>query len=125
MINYIADAKYSEIYKVDFDNKKFNRFTSYEGNGRPMIDYSYRIPEDGLFTVTKHDGKEESFEVKKNDLVLRLYSIGKEYYNKEYIVINDPKLKDYYDRYDEYEQERIREERKECEGRADNCIKEA
>lgn len=125
MINYIADAKYSEIYKVDFDNKKFNRFTSYEGNGMPMIDYSYRIPEDGLFTVTKHDGKEESFEVKKNDLVLRLYSIGKEYYNKEYIVINDPKLKDYYDRYDEYEQERIGEEMAQCANKADNCIKEA
>lgn len=126
MINYIADAKRSELYKVDFDSKKFDRIDSYNCSTR--LDYTYRIPEDGLFTVTKHNGKEESFEVKKNDLVLRLYTAGKEYYDKEYIVISDPRLKDYYVRYDAYAQERIGEEMAQCANsadRADNYIKEA
>lgn len=123
MINYIADVKRSELYKVDFDSKKFDRLDSHNCSNR--LDYSYRIPEDGVLTVTKYNGEEESFEVKKNDLVLRMYTSGKEYYDKEYIVISDPRLKDYYTRFDAYEQERIGKEMAECANRAEDCIKEA
>lgn len=125
MIDYSASVKRSEIYKIDFDSKKFERIDSYNNSGR--IDRSYRIPEDGLFTIIKNNGEEESFEVKKDDIVLRMYSTTEEYLDKEYIVIDNPLLKDYYIRYDTFEQERTGKDKDmvECVNRSEICIKKS
>lgn len=93
MVKFCAKIKDSNIYRVDFEKEEFESI-GYFGN----IDYHYIIPEDGILEITDKNGNKKSIEVKQYDLVLKLYSTTKDYDDKEYIVISNPELKDYYRR---------------------------
>lgn len=106
MIKYCAKVKNANIYKVDFEKEEFEPVSYFSG-----IDYRYIIPEDGILEITDKDGNKKSIEVKQYDMVLRLYSTTSSYDDKEYIVIDNPELKDYYRR----RIERLEADRKERE----------
>lgn len=99
MINYYAKQTENYVYKVDFDTKKFNRVEHF---GR--MDYIYFIDEDGMFTVTTSDG-EKTYEVHKGDLVLKLYSAGEDYDDKEFFIIHNDGIIDYVNRYNTFVKE--------------------
>lgn len=58
----------------------------------------YLIPEDGILEITDKDGNKKTIEVKKHDVLFKMYSITDNFEDREYIVINNPELKDYYRR---------------------------
>lgn len=93
MVKFYTKVTDGSIYKVDFENENFEVADYFNG-----IADSYIMPEDGVLEVTLKDGSKKTIEVKKHDLVLKLYSTTNNYYDKEYIVIDNPELKDYYRR---------------------------
>lgn len=93
MIKYCAKVKNSIIYKVDFEKEEFEVIDHFSD-----IDYRYIIPEDGILEITDKNGNKKSIEVKQYDLVLKMYSTTGNYDDKEFIVIDNPELKDYYRR---------------------------
>lgn len=93
MVKYCAKVKNANIYKVDFEKEEFEPVSYFSD-----IDYHYVIPEDGILEITDKDGNKKSIEVKQYNMVLRLYSTASSYDDKEYIVIDNPELKDYYRR---------------------------
>lgn len=93
MVKYCAKINNANIYKVDFEKEEFES-VSYFSN----IDYSYIIPEDGILEITDKNGNKKSIEVKQYDLLLKMYSTTGDYDDKEFIVIDNPELKDYYRR---------------------------
>ena len=97
MVKYCAKVKNANIYKVDFEKEEFEPVSYFSD-----IDYRYIIPE---------DGNKKSIKVKQYDMVLKLYSTTSNYEDKEYIVIDNPELKDYYRR----RIERLEADRKERE----------
>lgn len=106
MIKYCAKVKNSNIYKVDFEKEEFEVIGYFSD-----IDYRYIMPEDGILEITDEDGNKKSIEVKQYDMVLKMYSTTDNYQDKEYIVIDNPELKDYYRRRSE-KLEADRKERK-------------
>lgn len=99
MKKYFNKRTNSEVYIVEFENQKFDKLKYNSAS----IDYSYFIEEDGVFIVLDEDGNElESFEVKANDVVLKMYSYTKNWKEKIYIKITDPALLAYYDNLREY-----------------------
>lgn len=106
MVKYCAKVKDANIYKVDFEKEEFEHIGYFSD-----IDYRYIIPEDGVLEITNKDGNKESIEVKQYDMVLKMYSTTGNYEDKEYIVIDNPELKDYYRR----RVERLEADRKERE----------
>lgn len=93
MVKYCAKVKDSSIYKVDFEKEEFEVIGYFS-----VIDYCYIMPEDGILEITDEDGNKKSIEVKQYDMVLKMYSTTDNYQDKEYIVIDNPELKDYYRR---------------------------
>lgn len=93
MVKFYTKVKDSNIYKVNFENESFE-VISYFGD----IDYRYIMPEDGVLEITDKDGNKKSIEVKQYDMILKMYSTTGDYADKEYIVIDNPELKDYYRR---------------------------
>ena len=94
MKKYFNKRTNGDVYVVEFENQKFDTLKY----NRAGIDYSYFIEEDGMFIVLDENGDElESFEVKANDVVLRMYSYTKNWQEKVYIRITDPALLAYYD----------------------------
>nr|DAO43234.1 MAG TPA: hypothetical protein [Caudoviricetes sp.] len=93
MVKYCAKVKDANIYRVDFEKEEFESI-GYFGD----IDYRYIIPEDGILEITDKNGNKKYIEVKQYDMVLKLYSSTGNYADKEYIVIDNPELKDYYRR---------------------------
>lgn len=93
MVKYCAKINNANIYKVDFEKEEFES-VSYSSD----IDYSYVIPEDGILEITDKNGNKKSIEVKQYDLLLKMYSTTGDYDDKEFIVIDNPELKDYYRR---------------------------
>lgn len=93
MVKYCAKVRDANIYRVDFEKEEFES-VGYFSN----IDYRYIMPEDGILEITDKNGNKKSIEVKQYDLVLKLYSNTGNYDDKEYIVIDNPELKDYYRR---------------------------
>lgn len=93
MVKYCAKVKDSSIYKVDFEKEEFEVIGYFSD-----IDYHYIMPEDGILEITDEDGNKKSIEVKQYDMVLKMYSTTDNYQDKEYIVIDNPELKDYYRR---------------------------
>lgn len=93
MIKYCAKVNNANIYKVDFEKEEFES-VSYFSN----IDYCYIIPEDGILEITDKNGNKKSIEVKQYDMLLKMYSTTGDYDDKEFIVIDNPELKDYYRR---------------------------
>lgn len=93
MVKYCAKVKNANIYKADFEKEEFEQVGYFSD-----IDYKYIIPEDGILEITDEDGNKKSIEVKQYDMVLKMYSTTDNYQDKEYIVIDNPELKDYYRR---------------------------
>lgn len=86
-------VKNSIIYKVDFEKEEFEVIDYFSD-----IDYRYIIPEDGILEITDKNGNKKSIEVKQYDMILKMYSTTGNYEDKEFIVIDNPELKDYYRR---------------------------
>lgn len=93
MVKYCAKVNNANIYKVDFEKEEFE-FVSYFSD----LDYRYIIPEDGILEITDKNGNKKSIEVKQYDMLLKMYSTTGDYDDKEFIVIDNPELKDYYRR---------------------------
>jgi hypothetical protein len=93
MVKYCAKVNNANIYKVDFEKEEFESVSHFSD-----IDYRYIMPEDGILEITDKDGNKKSIEVKQYDLLLKMYSTTGDYDDKEFIVIDNPELKDYYRR---------------------------
>ena len=93
MIKYCAKINNANIYKVDFEKEEFESVSHFSD-----IDYRYIMPEDGILEITDKNGNKKSIEVKQYDLLLKMYSTTGDYDDKEFIVIDNPELKDYYRR---------------------------
>lgn len=93
MVKYCAKINNANIYKVDFEKEEFESVSYFSD-----IDYRYIIPEDGILEITDKNGNKKSIEVKQYDLLLKMYSTTGDYDDKEFIVIDNPELKDYYRR---------------------------
>lgn len=93
MVKYCAKINNANIYKVDFEKEEFESVSHFSD-----IDYRYVIPEDGILEITDKNGNKKSIEVKQYDLLLKMYSTTGDYDDKEFIVIDNPELKDYYRR---------------------------
>lgn len=93
MVKYCAKINNAKIYKVDFEKEEFESVSHFSD-----IDYRYIIPEDGILEITDKNGNKKSIEVKQYDLILKMYSTTGDYDDKEFIVIDNPELKDYYRR---------------------------
>ncbi len=93
MVKYCAKVNNANIYKVDFEKEEFESVGYFND-----IDYRYIIPEDGLLEITDKNGNKKSIEVKQYDVLLKMYSTTGDYDDKEFIVIDNPELKDYYRR---------------------------
>lgn len=93
MIKYCAKVNNANIYKVDFEKEEFESVDYFSD-----FDYRYIIPEDGILEITDKNGNKKSIEVKQYDLLLKMYSTTGDYDDKEFIVIDNPELKDYYRR---------------------------
>lgn len=93
MVKYCAKVNNAIIYKVDFEKEEFESVSHFSD-----IDYRYIMPEDGILEITDKNGNKKSIEVKQYDLLLKMYSTTGDYDDKEFIVIDNPELKDYYRR---------------------------
>lgn len=93
MVKYCAKVNNANIYKVDFEKEEFESVSYFSD-----IDYCYIIPEDGILEITDKNGNKKSIEVKQYDMILKMYSTTGDYDDKEFIVIDNPELKDYYRR---------------------------
>lgn len=93
MVKYCAKVNNANIYKVDFEKEEFESVSYFSD-----IDYRYIMPEDGILEITDKNGNKKSIEVKQYDLLLKMYSTTGDYDDKEFIVIDNPELKDYYRR---------------------------
>lgn len=93
MVKYCAKVNNANIYKVDFEKEEFESVSHFSD-----IDYCYIMPEDGILEITDKNGNKKSIEVKQYDLLLKMYSTTGDYDDKEFIVIDNPELKDYYRR---------------------------
>lgn len=93
MVKYCAKINNANIYKIDFEKEEFESVSHFSD-----IDYRYIIPEDGILEITDKNGNKKSIEVKQYDLLLKMYSTTGDYDDKEFIVIDNPELKDYYRR---------------------------
>lgn len=93
MVKYCAKVNNANIYKVDFEKEEFESVSHFSD-----IDYRYIMPEDGILEITDKNGNKKSIEVKQYDLILKMYSTTGDYDDKEFIVIDNPELKDYYRR---------------------------
>lgn len=93
MVKFCARVDNSNIYRVDFEKEEFEAIGCFSD-----VDYIYIMPENGILEIIDKDSNKKSIEVKQYDIILRMYSTTGNYYDKEYIVIDNPELKDYYRR---------------------------
>lgn len=108
MKRFINKRTNGSLYKVDYENQKFEQIGYHS-----LIDYAYTIDEDGVFEVQDREGNIiESFEVKKNDIVLRMYSNNDNYEDKVYIRLSNDQFTKYFEDYAEY-REKLKKESEE------------
>lgn len=93
MVKYCAKVNNANIYKVDFEKEEFESVSHFS-----YVDYRYIMPEDGILEITDKNGNKKTIEVKQYDVLLKMYSTTDDYDDKEFIVIDNPELKDYYRR---------------------------
>lgn len=93
MVKYCAKVNNANIYKVDFEKEEFESVSHFSA-----VDYRYIMPEDGILEITDKNGNKKTIEVKQYDVLLKMYSTTDDYDDKEFIVIDNPELKDYYRR---------------------------
>lgn len=98
MINYLGTNEGSSLIKFNKENEELKVLN----NISSMINWLWIADEDG-----KLNGKE----VKAGDIILRMYGID-DRSKREYLIINDEVLKDYYKRVIEYHKQR--EEKNSC-----------
>lgn len=120
MIKYIANER-GGIIVINTENLAEARTMQ----SAWMIDYVYIFDHDGEVILNKKDGTTENFNVKKNDVVLQLYSAEHEG-RGEYVILSNDQISNWVERRrradEEIEKEREarRETCKKCECR-DNC----
>lgn len=85
------------------ENDLYDADMVYSGIG---IDYTYRIPEDGVLVVKKSNGTKEEYSVSKDDVVFVMYSLTNNYDDKQIIIIGDQQFIDYFKLGDEREEKR-------------------
>lgn len=113
MIKYYGLDQVSSLFKLDTEKDTVNTTNYIKSN----IDWVYRIPEDGF--LIKEDGSK--IEVKANNIVLKMYPVNHRYIgSKEYIVVEDKGIVDYYSRYLEYK-EKLKEEENSCKCPCELC----
>lgn len=93
MVKYCAKVNNANIYKVDFEKEEFESVSHFSD-----VDYRYIMPEDGILEITDKNGNKKTIEVKQYDVLLKMYSTTDDYDDKEFIVIDNPELKDYHRR---------------------------
>lgn len=93
MVKYYTKRTDYDIIKVDIEN---DLVQSIDRNAN--VDYVYFIDEDGTIIV-KDDDKVEKIEVNAGDVVVKFYSADENYKNKEYYVIRNEGIIDYFKRY--------------------------
>lgn len=99
MIKYLGENEGSSLIKFNKETEEIKVLN----NTSSMIDWIWIADEDGEF-----NGKE----IKAGDIILRMYSID-DRYEREYFIIKDDALKDYYKRVIEYYRKQ-QEERNQC-----------
>ena len=77
MINYILDAQLNRLVGISEDRK-----ISTYSNEYPGIDYMFIVKEDGEL-----DYYGQKFDVEAGDVILKLYSRGKDYSQREIVII--------------------------------------
>lgn len=112
MIKYLDVTNGRDFIKFDKENEKMSALDNINSN----VDWVWIIDEDGEF-----NGKE----VKKGDVVFKMYSATSDYNEREYIIIKDEALKDYYRRLKEFYDNQRKPTSKccDCECCSDSCIK--
>ena len=93
MVKYCAKVNNANIYKVDFEKEEFESVSHFSD-----VVYRYIMPEDGILEITDKNGNKKTIEVKQYDEIIKMYSTTGDYDDKEFIVIDNPELKDYYRR---------------------------
>ena len=76
-MNYVLDSKLNSMIGIDNENK-----ISLYSNEYPNIDYMYIAKEDGEL-----DYYGQKFDVEAGDVILKLYSRGKDYSQREIVII--------------------------------------
>ena len=76
-MNYILDSKLNSMIGIDNENK-----ISLYSNEYPNIDHMYIAKEDGEL-----DYYGQKFDVETGDVILKLYSRGKDYSQREIVII--------------------------------------
>lgn len=112
MIKYLDVTNRGGFIKFDKENEKMSALDNVNSN----IDWVWIIDEDGEF-----NGKE----VKKGDVVFKMYSTTSNCNEREYIILKDETLKDYYRRLKEFYDNQRKSISKccDCECCSDSCIK--
>ena len=112
MIKYVATKPDSAIIKVNFEEQTATR-EGFNGN----VDCIYVIHEDGEWVVDN----DKLFDVKKGDVIIKMYSSSEIWKDKEYIKLNSPELIDYYERLKAFRESSISNKPSECCNNC-NCI---
>ena len=109
MIKYIIKKDISNVIKIDTDTNDIDILKN-----EWVIDYMYFIDKTGVCII---DG--QSFDVKEGDVIIKLYAIDTNA-SKEYIIISNPQMTDYFNRLAEHKKQ-------ECCGPValNGCIEEA
>lgn len=92
MIKYIIKKDISNAVKIDTDTNNVDILKT-----EWVIDRTYFIDKTGVCVM---DG--QSFDVKEGDMIIKLYAID-EKSDKEYVIISNPQITDYFNRLAEYE----------------------
>lgn len=90
MTKYFANNDNSPVFKVNFEEEKFDLLKY--GTG---VDYFYVLDEDGILTIKDKDTK--TIEVKAGDILLKMYG-AVDTCDREFFVFHCDDLFDYYNR---------------------------
>lgn len=99
---YISDNG-NIMFDVNFEDKTVD-----EVRAEFLIDYSFIIPEDGAVHIKNKDNDStEEIKVKKNNLLLRLYSNSANASNRKYIVVDSEEMCQYIEQYNKFRAEKV------------------
>lgn len=116
MVKYYTNKTSYDIIKVDIENDSVQSL-----NRDANVDCIYFIDEDGTIIV-KNDDKVEKIEVNAGDFVVKFYSVDGNYKNKEYFVIRNEGIIDYFKRYKTYIEESKKNKCCDC-CECNDCVK--
>lgn len=110
MIKYLGTNDGGYLIKFNKENEEIKLLDHISSN----IDWLWITDEDGEF-----DGKE----IKAGDIILRMYGIDNRY-EREYFIVKDEELKDYYKRVIERYRKQQEERDLCCDCECNTCCKE-